>query len=489
MQDLCYHDRLEPWITKYGSPLNLLSAAPLKRNIRQLDRVANERQLRFRVYFARKANKCLTLVDAAAEVDAGVDTASEVELQQVLDRGFDPARIICTAAVKSRHLMQQCVDAQVVVAVDNLDELHSLRAVATTSRANAPIALRISGFSHAGEKLPSRFGFDVDDLLSIVQENWASSSDSPLAIRGIHFHLDGYCLQQRVSAIRQLLSIIDQLRQWGHAIDFLDIGGGIPMSYLESAQQWEAFWTTHDDALLGNRSAITYQNHGLGRIAIGDQVHGERNVYPYYQQPVQHQWLERLLDSPLKDLAIDDLAVDDVAGNVTDAAAAGSSSLANALRNRQLELRCEPGRSVLDGCGMTVARVEFRKQHPDGHWLIGLSMNRTQCRTTTDDFLVDPILVRRQNSGVSSLPVSDDDAMEGYLVGAYCTESELLSLRRLRFPQGVSTGDLFVFPNTAGYLMHFLESRSHQFLLAKNGFVDGDAGSLSIDPIDQPIAQ
>jgi len=73
--------------------------------------------------------------------------------------------------------------------------------------------------------------------------------------------------------------------------------------------------------------------------------------------------------------------------------------------------------------------------------------------------------------------------MAGYLVGAYCTESELLSVRRLEFPHGIERKDLIVFPNTAGYLMHFLESRSHQFPLAKNVVLSEDG--LSLDPIDR----
>ena len=105
-------------------------------------------------------------------------------------------------------------------------------------------------------------------------------------------------------------------------------------------------------------------------------------------------------------------------------------------------------------------------------------MNRTQCRTSSDDFLVDPILIPS-----SSEPT---DAMSGYLVGAYCTESELLTLRKLHFPEGVRRGDLIAFPNTAGYLMHFLESRSHQFPLAKNIVVDNTAAATAwqLDPID-----
>ena len=73
-------------------------------------------------------------------------------------------------------------------------------------------------------------------------------------------------------------------------------------------------------------------------------------------------------------------------------------------------------------------------------------------------------------------------AIEGYLVGAYCIERELLTWRRLRFPGGVEIGDIVVFPNTAGYLMHILESSSHQIPLARN-LIAGPEGAFP-DPID-----
>jgi diaminopimelate decarboxylase len=55
--------------------------------------------------------------------------------------------------------------------------------------------------------------------------------------------------------------------------------------------------------------------------------------------------------------------------------------------------------------------------------------------------------------------------------------------RRLHFPTGVAVGDIIAFPNTAGYLMHFIESRSHQFDLPINVVMDQDRPF--VDPIDE----
>ena len=126
-----------------------------------------------------------------------------------------------------------------------------------------------------------------------------------------------------------------------------------------------------------------------------------------------------------------------------------------------------------------MARVAFVKQRSDGENLIGLEMNRTQCRTTADDILVDPLLVRAEGAGAG-------EPFEGFLVGAYCIEDEVIVRRRMVFPQGVRPGDFVLTPNTAGYFMHILESASHQIPLAKNAWIadDGDDATIMLDDID-----
>lgn len=233
------------------------------------------------------------------------------------------------------------------------------------------------------------------------------------------------------------------------------------MSYLDDGAEWHRFWREHRSALLGRRPPLTFGEHGLGLHAYAGEIVGRPNLYPYFQEITGSAWLTNVLNGVMT-----------VAGELRTAAAA--------LRARGLQLRCEPGRSLLDGCGMTVARVEFRKRWHDGAWLIGVAMNRTQCPSTSDDFLVDPLLLRADTSRRRD---RDVDPIEGYLVGAYCIERELLTWRRLRFDSGVEVGDLVVFPNTAGYLMHILESASHQIPLARN-LVLGAEGEAGLDPID-----
>lgn len=261
---------------------------------------------------------------------------------------------------------------------------------------------------------PTRFGERLDawaEYFRTLRRN--------LGIVGIHTHLHGYAAADRASALRECMRLVDALAASGHAPAFVDIGGGVPMSYLADEAQWRAY----QDAIALQRSGyaepFTWKSDPL------------RNTYPYWQEPTRGAWLTEVL----------------------------SGGVAEALRERGLRLHLEPGRSLVDGCGLTLAEVAFTKTRSDGVPLVGLAMNRTQCRTTSDDFLIDPYLVKRT-------PPSEE--IEAFLVGAYCIEDQVILRRKIRFPRGVAAGDIVAIPNVAGYFMHILESASHQIPLAKN---------------------
>ncbi len=359
-----------------------------------------------------------------------------------------------TAAVKPASLLDLCVESGTTIVVDNADEMERLATRARALDRTAAVALRLAPGLGTG-RAETRFGLAPRELLALAGNTAAATW---MAITGVHFHLDGYGAADRVMALGEALDVIDALRARGHAPSFIDMGGGIPMSYLESEEEWNAFWAAHADGMHGRGAPLTYEGHGLGLLAHDGELLGRRAVYPYHQRLTRGTWLTEVL-----------------------AGRAAGGTVADALRERALVLRCEPGRSLLDGCGMTATRVAHRKQRRDGTWLIGAEMNRTQCRSTSEDFMLDPLLVRPSTAGAPT------GAIEAYLVGAYCIERELLTWRRLRFPDGVAVGDVVLFANTAGYLMHILESASHQIPLARNVVVgDNGHGPVTLDPIDAP---
>ena len=445
--------RLEPWLQElladptacaalleeHGSPLNVHDFGALTRNADELTAVAESEGVALRIFVARKANKTLGLVRAAHAAGLGLDVGSHRELSQVLDLGVPADDVVVTAAIKPAPLLRLALDSGAMLVLDNLDEAAAVDAEIAREPLDPPrpVALRLAP-TPSDVVGPTRFGESASSW-----QSWAGSREGSrdgLQIQGIHFHLHGYDPHARAHALGEALGLVDALRSSGHPVSFIDIGGGIPMSYLDDAEQWAAFWEAHDHQSDDPTDSLTWRGEPL------------RQVYPYHQQVVRGQWLRTLLGAEVQP----------------------GVRAADALQERELELRCEPGRSMLDGCGMTLARTVQRTTTSDGIPLIGLEMNRTQCRSTSEDFLVDPILVR--TGGEASAPV------DAFLVGAYCIEAELILRRRLRFPGGVAIGDVVALPNTAGYLMHILESASHQIPLASN--VVRGPGGIRRDRID-----
>lgn len=438
--------RWEPWmralladpqrcaaiVAEHGSPVNVLNPEPLARNAAELTGPGPVRDLDITLFYARKANKALCFVDAALAAGLGVDVASEAELAQVLDAGVRPERIIVSAAVKNEPLLRLALARRVLVSLDHVGELDAYTGLAAAAGVRPLVALRLALHPRTGVA-PTRFGE--------LAERWLAADLDGVEVAGVHFHLSGYSAAERGVGIVAACQLIDALRERGHRPWFVDAGGGVPMSYLDDPGEWAAFWDAHRAAVAGEREPLTWNGHRLD------------SVYPYHQQPTRGAWLTRVLERP---------------------AHRDEGTVAKALAGRRLSLHLEPGRSLLDGCGLTLARVAFTKRRSDGVGLIGLEMNRTQCRTTSDDFLVDPALI---TFGAPGEPYT------GFLVGAYCIENELILQRRLTAPHGVQPGDIVALPNTAGYFMHILESGSHQWPLARN-VVWRASGPLPLDRID-----
>ena len=140
----------------------------------------------------------------------------------------------------------------------------------------------------------------------------------------------------------------------------------------------------------------------------------------------------------------------------------GDMSVADHLQEKEIQLRIEPGRAMLNQTGMTVARVVHRKTDTKGQLLVGLQMNMSQMNSSSDDFLLDPFVIYNDKDESGKEPV------EVYFTGAYCLEGDLILKRKITLPQLPAIGDKVVFVNTAGYMMHFYERQSHLLPFSKN---------------------
>ncbi|MBL3658320.1 alanine racemase [Fulvivirga sediminis] len=432
-------ERVRSVIKQYGSPVNLHSTTPFIENYENYKRVLDKYELNHLICFARKANKSKSFVKAASEHGFGVDTASYRELLQCLDEGMDKDKLILTAAIKNKELIELAIKNEVLIIIDNLDELELTKKLSTELGVVAQIGLRLGGFHINGHKLYTRFGVDIEEAKNFMLDHIQQANQ--IQFRGFHFHLNGYSIDERAKAIAETIALIDEMRKYEISTEFIDIGGGLLINYLEDREEWDEFQEELKMAVQGFREPITFQNNGLGYSINDGELIGNLATYPYYNETHKEDFLEAILSYPT-----------------------GKGEIATLLKDRNITIRMEPGRSLLDQSGVTLAEVVFRKYDSQGNLLIGLHMNKTQLFSSSADFLLDPIVLNYESN-------EDSEPTSGYFVGAYCLEQDVILKRKINLAKTPAIGDIVCFPNTAGYMMHFYETEAHLFNLSTNLFL------------------
>ncbi|MEP2347359.1 MAG: hypothetical protein ABJH96_06175, partial [Algoriphagus sp.] len=331
--------KLSELVTKYDSPINIYNKSEFHHNIQTFQNLANELELDLGVFFARKANKSKTFVTEAKAAGIGVDTASYQEVKDCLDEGLPADQIVLTAAIKNRKLLSFAVQNEVLIVLDNRDELDLLAQVCDEQNKSCRVALRISGFLFEDAR-PTRFGFVMEEAYELLTQDFIEKEAySPFQFQGFHFHINGYSIKERSTALTQAIQLSDQLQEKDIEVKFIDIGGGFLINYLEHKSEWEAFHEQLIKSVSKKAEPITFQNDPLGMLYHQGEIIGKPKVYPYYNECAKDVFLRKIVESNFD----------------------GETKIFEALKSRGIQLRIEPGRSLLDQSGITVAEVVFRK--------------------------------------------------------------------------------------------------------------------------------
>ena len=73
----------------------------------------------------------------------------------------------------------------------------------------------------------------------------------------------------------------------------------------------------------------------------------------------------------------------------------GGRTVARVLRENMIELWLEPGKSLVDHAGLTLASVEFVKEASDGSVLVNLDISRDKICPADQEVMLDPVLLYR----------------------------------------------------------------------------------------------
>lgn len=219
-----------------GTPVYVYSHATLTRHFQALDDAFSF--VPHLICFALKANANLAVLRLFADLGGGLDVVSGGELYRGLAAGVPSERIVFAGVGKTQAEIASALDSGILMFnVESDQELRVISRVAVQRERTARIALRVNPdvdprthpYISTGLK-QSKFGIDIGQAL---QEYEAAKTLPGVDVVGIHQHIGSQIttIQPFVDSLARTVSLVERLREQGTDIRYLDIGGGLGITY------------------------------------------------------------------------------------------------------------------------------------------------------------------------------------------------------------------------------------------------------------------
>ncbi|MBL8708061.1 MAG: diaminopimelate decarboxylase [Rhodospirillaceae bacterium] len=240
-----------------GTPFYCYSTAKLTQNYQNFSDALGG--LNARLYYSLKANSNQAVIKTLAGLGAGADVVSVGEMYRALKAGISAGDIVFAGVGKTRDEMAEALKAGIYqFNVESVGELRALNEVAVSLGKRAPVALRINpdvdAKTHAKistGKSENKFGIDIDH----APEIYAEAARLPgIDVRGLACHIGSQLIDIAPfrHAFQKLADLVKALRGRGLAVERVDLGGGVGITYREEQTISFADYTTAVAETVGN---------------------------------------------------------------------------------------------------------------------------------------------------------------------------------------------------------------------------------------------
>jgi len=191
------------------------------------------------IAFAVKANSNIAVLRTLGQMGAGADTVSEGEIRRALAAGIPADRIVFSGVGKTRVEIAFALKAGVSeINIESEPEMRAVSAVAGDLGLRAPIVFRVNpdvaADTHAKiatGKAENKFGVSFEEGARLYAN---AANDANLKPLGLACHIGSQItdLAPMRAAFSKMRGLVERLRAEGHALERLDLGGGLGVPYF-----------------------------------------------------------------------------------------------------------------------------------------------------------------------------------------------------------------------------------------------------------------
>jgi len=226
---------LQKIANKFGTPFYSYSYSKMKENINSFKR--NFKSISPLICFAVKSNTNINIIREIKKFGLGADVVSLGELMMALKAGINPNKIVFSGVGKKSNEISFAIDKKILlINAESLSEIKEINRLAKIKSRKIRIGVRLNPNTDAKTlsqistgKKGNKFGVNKDTFYEII--NYCKNSKN-IDLKCLSVHIGSQILDNR--PYEKMLKTVSQiLRKTNHKFEFIDLGGGMGISYSD----------------------------------------------------------------------------------------------------------------------------------------------------------------------------------------------------------------------------------------------------------------
>ena len=263
--------KVEDIAKKFGTPTYCYSYKRLKDNINNFKN--NFKSFSPLVCFAIKSNTNVNLIKEIRKLGLGADVVSMGELMMALKAGVNPKKIVFSGVGKTAKEINYAIDKKILlINAESKSEIIEIERIAKNKKKVVDIGIRLNPNTDAKTlkqistgKKENKFGVDEKIFFELI--NYTKLSKN-IKLKCLSVHIGSQILDHQ--PYEKMLNVIDKIiKKSNHNFEFIDLGGGMGISYEENTKKlnYKKYNLAINKFLKKHKSKIIFEP---GRSIVGD---------------------------------------------------------------------------------------------------------------------------------------------------------------------------------------------------------------------------
>ena len=256
---------------KYGTPTYCYSYSELKKNINNFKN--SFRSFSPLICFAVKSNTNVNLIKEIKKFGLGADVVSMGELMMAIKAGISPKKIVFSGVGKTFNEIKYAINKNIfLINAESESEVKQIEKIAKLKKKKIQIGIRLNPNTDAKTlsqistgKKENKFGVNNKIFIKLIN-NYKNSNNIDLKCLSVHI---GSQILDHKPYEKMLKSISKILEKIKYRFEFIDLGGGMGISYdnKQKSLDYKKYRLVIKKFLKKHKSKIIFEP---GRSIIGN---------------------------------------------------------------------------------------------------------------------------------------------------------------------------------------------------------------------------